>query len=282
MQALLCKNSLNCKGKLISLAKPVLMGILNATPDSFFKTSRVLAEPALLAQVERMLKEGATLIDIGGQSTRPGADTIATDEELKRVIPVIKLIHHNFPEAIISIDTFNAIVARASVETGASVINDVSAGEGDEQMFETVAALKVPYIIMHKKGEPLTMQHNPQYSNIVTDLLHYFTDKVTQLQHLNISDIIIDPGFGFGKNISHNYDLMINLDSFKIFELPVIVGISRKSMVQKLLKVNTTDALNGTTALHMAALQNGARILRVHDVKEARQCIKIGEALGWY
>ncbi len=282
MQALLSKNLLNCKGTLIIVAKPLVMGILNTTPDSFFEGSRAQTETEALNRVEKMLKEGAVMIDIGGQSTRPGAISISVDTEIKRVIPLIEQVHKNFPDAIISIDTFQASVAKLAIEAGASMINDISAGESDPEMFKTVVECKVPYIIMHKQGNPQNMQQNPVYNDIVLDLLTYFTQKVVQLNQLGVADIILDPGFGFGKNLEHNYSLLAGLDAFKIFELPVMVGVSRKSMVQKLLGVNTEKALNGTTALHMAALQKGAKILRVHDVSEAVQCIRIGEALGWY
>lgn len=258
------------------------MGILNTTPDSFFEGSRVQTETEVLQLVEKMLKAGAAMIDIGGQSTRPGALNITLTDETNRVIPVIERVHKNFPEAILSIDTFNAKVAKIAIDAGAAIINDISAGEADPDMFNTVAQCKVPYIIMHKQGIPQNMQAHPVYGDIVLDLLTYFTQKVTDLHQLGVADIIIDPGFGFGKTLEHNYSLLAGLDAFKIFELPVMAGVSRKSMVQKLLGVNTEKALNGTTALHMVALQKGVKILRVHDVLEARQCVRIGEALGWY
>ncbi|MDP1728235.1 MAG: dihydropteroate synthase [Bacteroidota bacterium] len=258
------------------------MGILNTTPDSFFEGSRVQTETEVLGRVEKMLKAGVSIIDIGGQSTRPGALNITVTEEISRVIPVIEQVHKNFPEAILSIDTFRATVAKQAFEAGASLINDISAGEADSDMLLTVAGCRVPYIIMHKQGNPQNMQENPLYDDIVLDILTYFTQKVAILNRLGIADIVLDPGFGFGKNLEHNYSLLAGLDAFKIFELPVMVGVSRKSMVQKLLGVNTEKALNGTTALHMVALQKGAKILRVHDVLEAIQCIRIGEALGWY
>ncbi len=258
------------------------MGILNATPDSYVSKSRAGSDAEVLNKVEEMLRQGATIIDIGGQSTRPGASMIECDEEIGRVIPVVELVHSHFPDCIISIDTFYARVAELAVGAGASIINDVSGGEADAAMFDTVVKCQVPYIIMHMQGTPQNMQHNPVYSDVVLDLLTYFSVKVKRLQSMGVADIIIDPGFGFGKTLEHNYRLLAGLDSFRILELPLMVGISRKSIVQKLLKVNTENALNGTTALHMVALQKGAKILRVHDVTEAKQCIEIGEALGWY
>lgn len=256
------------------------MGILNVTPDSFFESSRVSLEIELLHKAEKMLTDGATLLDIGGQSTRPGAELISPELELQRVIPAIEKLSRAFPEAIISVDTFYGKVAKAAIEAGASIINDISAGDDDPTMFETIVELNVPYIIMHKKGLPTHMQQNPNYENVVQEVLNYFTHKVRALQQAGVKDILIDPGFGFGKTLEHNYSLLAHLDVLKIFELPVLVGVSRKSMVQKLLKVNTQNALNGTTALHMVALQKGAAILRVHDVKEAVECIQIFEALN--
>ena len=255
------------------------MGILNVTPDSFYASSRVQDDKSILMMAENMLKEGASILDVGGQSSRPGAELLSDVEELERVIPAIEIIINEFPDAIISIDTFYARVAKAAIGAGASIINDISAGDDDDQMLESVASLKVPYIIMHKMGLPQVMQENPHYEDVVGSVLNYFTHKVTQLQQLGVPDIIIDPGFGFGKTLENNYQLLTGLDALKIFELPVLVGVSRKSMVQKLLNINTDNALNGTTALHMIALQKGARILRVHDVKEAMECIKIADAI---
>lgn len=255
------------------------MGILNITPDSFFGDSRVNAEKNILERAGQMLSEGACILDVGGQSTRPGATRISADEELQRVIPAIRQLVKEFPNAILSVDTFYGSVARAAAGEGVQIINDVSAGEEDPEMFEFLPILKLPYILMHKQGSPEQMQQAPRYNEVTLDIIEYFSYKVAQLRAMGVADIILDPGFGFGKSLSHNYQLMSELDWFKIFELPVLVGISRKSMVQKLLHVTAEEALNGSSALHMVALLKGAKILRVHDVKEAVQCINIYQAL---
>ena len=269
MQALFRKKYINCGGKLISMEQPRVMGIINITPDSFFESSRVGSTQQLLDQAEEMLKNGASFLDIGGQSTRPGANLISAEEELQRVIPAITSLHKEFPEALLSIDTFYSRVAQEAIDAGACLINDISAGDADEEMFPLLAKLKVPYIMMHKKGMPATMQENPVYS----------TAKTAQLTALGVADVMIDPGFGFGKTLANNYELLQQLDRFKLFELPVLVGISRKSMIQKVLGVSAADSLNGTSALHMIALDRGASILRVHDVKEAVQCVRLFESL---
>ena len=280
MQAIFNKNYINCGGSLVSLANPKVMGIINITPDSFFAGSRVGLNQELLVQTENMLKAGATFIDIGGQSTRPGATLIGEDEELRRVIPAIELIKQEFPEALISIDTFSAKVAKAAIEAGACIINDISAGDDDPNMFSLLAELRVPYIMMHKKGLPENMQDNPMYQNICLEIIDYFAAKIERLKSLNVPDIILDPGFGFGKTLEHNYELLSKLDRLKLFELPILIGVSRKSMIQKVLNVPASDALNGTTALHMIALKKGAKILRVHDVKEAVECVKLHAQIG--
>lgn len=280
MQAIFNKNYINCGGSLVSLANPKVMGIINITPDSFFVGSRVGLNQELLVQTENMLKAGATFIDIGGQSTRPGATLIGEDEELRRVIPAIELIKQEFPEALISIDTFSAKVAKAAIEAGACIINDISAGDDDPNMFSLLAELRVPYIMMHKKGLPENMQDNPMYQNICLEIIDYFAAKIERLKSLNVPDIILDPGFGFGKTLEHNYELLSKLDRLKLFELPILIGVSRKSMIQKVLNVPASDALNGTTALHMIALEKGAKILRVHDVKEAVECVKLHAQIG--
>lgn len=256
------------------------MGIINTTPDSFYKGSRHTAIDDVLKQAEKMISEGADLLDIGGYSTRPGADDISIDEELKRVIPVIESLSKYFPDTFLSVDTFRSAVAKKAVQAGAHFVNDVSAGDDDPLMFETIATLNVPYIIMHKKGTPKTMQLDPHYENVVLEIMDYFAHKVGTLKKLNIHDIIIDPGFCFGKTLQHNYQLLSALNDFQIFGLPTLIGVSRKSMVQKLLNVSSEHALNGTTALHIIALQKGAKILRVHDVKEAVECVKIVKALN--
>jgi dihydropteroate synthase len=280
LQALLTKISLNCRGRLISLLDPKVMGILNITPDSFFDQSRVESTSKQLDKVEEMLLNGANFIDIGGQSTRPGAEMVGVDVELSRVIPAIKAIVNTFPEAILSIDTFNSEVAKQAINEGASIVNDVSAGDDDANMFRVIADLKVPYIMMHKKGQSKNMQENPTYENILLEVSNYFSKKLCDLAALGVYDIILDPGFGFGKNLNHNYQLLNHLNDLSLFELPVLVGMSRKQMVQKVISVNAENALNGTTAVHMVALSNGAKILRVHDVKEAVECIKIYKALN--
>lgn len=280
MQAIFNKNSINCGGTLVSLATPKIMGILNITPDSFYEGSRVGLNQELLVQTENMLTAGATFLDIGGQSTRPGAILVGEDEELQRVVPAIELIKKEFPEALISIDTFSAKVAKAAIEAGACIINDISAGDDDPNMFSLLAELRVPYIMMHKKGLPENMQDNPMYQNICLEIIDYFAAKIERLKSLNVPDIILDPGFGFGKKLEHNYELLSKLDRLKLFELPILIGVSRKSMIQKVLNVPASDALNGTTALHMIALEKGAKILRVHDVKEALECVKLHAQIG--
>jgi dihydropteroate synthase len=275
LQALLTKNSINCGGQLISLAEPKVMGILNCTPDSFFSESRVGSDRELVNNAKRMLEHGATFIDIGGQSTRPGAEQVSVDEELKRVVPAIKLLLTEFPTALISVDTFYAEVAKQAIDAGAIMVNDVSAGMVDPNMFEEVAKLKVPYVLMHNRGKALANQEAPQYNHLVLDIIQFFAEKVKDLTQWGIPDVILDPGFGFGKSLEQNYALLQQLKQFQILELPLLVGVSRKSMVQRVLDVDASNALNGTSAIHMIALERGARILRVHDVKEAVECIKI-------
>jgi dihydropteroate synthase len=272
---------MNCKGKLLDLSAPVTMGILNLSPDSFFDGGRYSDETAVLRQAEKMLEEGASILDVGGASSRPGAATITEAEELKRVAPVISALSKRFPEAILSVDSWRAKVAEAAIEAGASIVNDISGGDLDAQMLETVAKLQAPYILMHMQGKPDTMQQNPQYEDVVLEVLDYFIKKVEKLRSLGIHDIVLDPGFGFGKSVEHNYALLRHLGAFKnVLGLPLLAGISRKSMICKPLGVNPKDALNGTTALHVVALQQGANILRVHDVKEAMEVIKLWKMLG--
>ncbi len=267
------KRTLNCNGKLFVLEEPIVMGILNTTPDSFFDGGKFSTENEILSQAEKMIVDGAAIIDIGGQSTRPKAELIPVDEELKRVIPVIELIHKKFPEQLISIDTFYSEVAVKAVEAGASIINDVSAGSIDEKMFSVAGKLHVPYILMHMQGDPETMQQNPDYKNVVKEVKEFFKQKIPMLRDARVNDIIMDVGFGFGKNTEHNYSLLKHLSDFNIFELPLLVGFSRKSMINRVLKTKPEDALNGTTVLNTIALMNGASILRVHDVKDAMQAI---------
>ena len=273
------KNTINCKGKLIDLSTPAIMGVVNITPDSFFDGGNYNRIDKALQQVNKHLTEGATFIDIGGYSSRPNAPHVDLKEELNRVIPVLKEINNQFPNAIVSIDTFRSEVAQKAIEHGASIINDISAGELDKNMLSLVAQLQVPYIAMHMKGTPQTMQENPHYRNVVEDIIYYFSKKIDTINQLGINDIILDVGFGFGKTIEDNYTLLKQLDLFKIFEIPILVGVSRKSMLYKPLKITPQEALNATTIAHTIALQNGANILRVHDVKEARECVEISQLL---
>ena len=269
--------TLNCNGNLIDLSLPRIMGILNVTPDSFYDGGHYTSERAILMQVEKMLTEGATFLDVGGYSSRPGASEVSESEEIKRVVPVIDTITKSFPETIISVDTFRSKVAKAAVEAGATIVNDISAGNLDLKMMETVTVLQVPYIMMHMKGTPQTMGHETQYKNVTKEVIFYFSEKLAEARKLGINDLVIDPGFGFAKNISQNFELFHHLQLFKNLEVPTLIGISRKSMIYKTLKITSEEALNGTTALHSIALLKGANILRVHDVKEAMECVKLVE-----
>ncbi len=263
---------INVGGKLLDLTVPRVMGILNITPDSFYKGSRYNTDKEILMAATGMIGDGADIIDIGGYSSRPGAVDISKEEEIGRVLKAIRLIRRELPEAVLSIDTFRADVAREAVlECGAQIVNDISGGEADTEMYSVVSSLNVPFIIMHMKGNPRTMQTNPVYEDIVADILRWFGEKIFRLQSMGVKDIIIDPGFGFGKTIVHNFELLRKLGDFSIAGLPLLVGISRKSMIWKTLGISADEALNGTTALHAIALANGADILRVHDVKEAVQ-----------
>lgn len=265
--------TLNCKGRLLTIDEPIVMGILNTTPDSFFSSSRVSDDA--LQRAEQMLKEGAAILDIGGQSTRPGAEHIGADEELRRVMPAVETLSNHFPEAIISIDTYHSKVAKEAVTAGASVVNDISGGNLDESMISTVAALQVPFICMHMKGTPGNMQQHAFYENITREVLDYFILKTEECREAGITDLIIDPGFGFAKNISHNFKLLKELSVLKMLDKPIMVGLSRKSTIYKTLNITPAEALNGTTVLHTIALLNGASILRAHDVKEAAETIKL-------
>ncbi|HXH20073.1 MAG TPA: dihydropteroate synthase [Chitinophagales bacterium] len=259
----------------MDLSTPKVMGILNITPDSFYDGGSYTTRKEILHRVETMLEEGADFIDVGGVSTRPGAKLISEKTERQRVIPAVEIIMKRFPDAVISVDTFRASVARAAVEEGASLINDISAGAFDENLFETVSRLNVPYVLMHMKGIPETMQKNPAYTDVMTEITGFFVEKMNRLKQFGIKDIILDPGFGFGKTLEHNYEILRNLHDLQIFGLPVMAGISRKSMICKALNVKPAEALNGTTALHGIALLKGADILRVHDVKEAKEVVKL-------
>jgi dihydropteroate synthase len=251
------------------------MGVLNVTPDSFYDGGKFMGEEKILAKAKRMLEEGATFIDIGGASSRPGSDPISLKEEIDRVIPTISTILKSFPKAVISIDTTSSVVAEKAVESGASVVNDISAGTGDKRMLETVASLGVPYIAMHMQGTPKTMQNKPTYKDVVSDVFTSLERFCNRAKQLGIEQLILDPGFGFGKTLSHNYQLLGQLDKFHILGYPLLVGVSRKSMIQKVVDVSAENALNGTTAIHTIAVQKGASILRVHDVKEAVQVFQL-------
>ena len=271
--------TINCKGKLIDLGIPNVMGILNLTPDSFYDGGRYKDESSILLQVEKMLNDGATFIDMGAYSSRPGAEHVPEDEEMKRLLPILELILRNFPDTLVSIDTFRSKLAAKSLERGAALINDISAGNLDVDMFTTVAQYQVPYIMMHLKGTPQSMQKEAQYDDLMKDLLFYFSGKIKEATSKKLNDVIIDPGFGFAKTTAQNYTLLNHLDLFQTFEAPILIGLSRKSMVYKILGSSSKDALNGTTALHTVALLKGVNILRVHDVKEAVECVKLVEAL---
>ncbi len=267
--------TLNCKGKLLVIDKPVVMGIINITPDSFYEGSRLQTNEKILFQAKKMIEEGASIIDIGGQSTRPGSERISVKEELQRVLPALEIILKNFPDTIISVDTYQSEVAEETIKAGASMINDISSGNMDNEMINTVAKLGVPYICMHMKGTPENMQQQPKYENITKEILDFFIKKIDECKHAGINDVIIDPGFGFGKTISHNFTLLKHLSVFKMLEKPIMAGLSRKSTIYKTLGITSGDALNGTTVLNTLALQNGANILRVHDVKEAKEAITL-------
>lgn len=269
------QTTINCGGKLLDLSEPKVMGILNVTPDSFYDGGALENEKAILFQADKMLREGAAILDIGGMSSRPGAEVISVEEELKRVLPAVQTITKNFPKAIISIDTVQGEVARQAIEKGAHIVNDISAGQIDEGMYEIVASLQVPYILMHMQGQPKTMQLNPNYDDIVHDVLDFFVGEIEDLRELGVKDIIIDPGFGFGKTIEHNYEMLRKMHVFQMMGVPILAGLSRKSMIYKVLGNTAKEALNGTTALNIVALQQGVKILRVHDVKEAVECVTL-------
>jgi dihydropteroate synthase len=267
--------TINCKGLLIDLSSPKVMGILNVTPNSFYDGGKYNDESELLSQVGKMINDGATFIDIGAYSSKPNAEFVSEEEELARIIPVVQLILKYFPEAILSIDTFRSTVAKACIENGAAIINDISAGNLDKAMFEVIAKYNVPYIMMHMRGTPQTMQSMTNYEDIVKEMLFYFSEKVNKARSLGINDLIVDPGFGFAKTIEQNYEVLSKIELFQLLELPLLVGISRKSMIHKVLNTNSKEALNGTTVLNTIALSKGASILRVHDVKEAVECIQL-------
>ena len=271
--------TINLKGNLIDLNEPKIMGILNLTPDSFFDGGRFNSEESAVQQTEKMINEGAFFIDLGACSTRPGAAEISEDEEQKRLYPVLEKLINTFPEVYFSVDTYRSTVAEGSLDRGAAMINDISGGQFDSKMMETVGNYPAPYVLMHILGTPQKMQENPQYQNVTQEVLYYFSEKVQLAYEKGINDVIIDPGFGFGKTLEHNYELFNNLDLFHSLELPLLVGVSRKSMIYKKLSITPEEALNGTTALHSLALNKGAHILRVHDVKQAKECSVLLQAL---
>ena len=271
---------INVNGSLLDLSQPRVMGILNVTPDSFYAGSRTQTEAEIVRRVKQIVSEGAAIIDIGAYSSRPNADNVSAREEMERLRMGLKILFEIQPDAVVSVDTFRADVARMCVEEyGVAIINDIAAGEMDANMFHTVAALNVPYIMMHMQGTPQSMQQHPHYDNLLKEVFLYFARKVQQLRDLGVKDIILDPGFGFGKTMEHNYELLSHLEEFRIFELPLLVGVSRKSMIYRLLDITPQEALNGTTVLDTICLLRGADILRVHDVKEAVETVRIVQAM---
>ncbi|HEY4540279.1 MAG TPA: dihydropteroate synthase [Faecalibacter sp.] len=271
--------TINCNGRLIDLSEPKIMAILNTTPNSFYDGGSHVDMDSILSKVEEYIKYGAEIIDVGGYSTKPGAEEVSEEEELQRTIPVIEKLMEKYPQLILSIDTFRGNVARAAVKAGASIINDVSGFELDDEMLPAIAELRVPYILMHMKGTPQTMQDNPSYEDVTLEVNQYFSEKIARLRALKVNDIILDPGFGFAKTLAHNYELFSKMEVLGFGQYPLLVGISRKSMIYKFFGTTPQEALNGTTALNMVALQKGAKILRVHDVKEAAETLKIYHAL---
>ena len=268
-------STINCKGTLVNLSTPKVMGIVNVTPDSFFDGGKLTNSNEIVLQVDKMLREGATFIDLGGYSSKPGAEFVSEAEELNRVVPIVKLLVEKFPDILLSIDTFRSEVAKQAIEHGAALINDISAGLLDEKMLETLAKLQVPYIMMHMKGTPKTMQSLANYDDLLKEMNFYFSERVAKARSFGLNDIIIDPGFGFAKTLEQNYELLQNLELLQFHELPILAGISRKSMIYNALETSPENALNGTTFLHAFCLQKGANILRVHDVKEAVECVSL-------
>lgn len=267
--------NINCNGKLIDLTTPKVMGILNVTPNSFYDGGKHKEINSIIHQVDKMLSEGADFIDIGAYSSKPSAEFVSEEEEIKRLVPIVKSLVETFPNIILSVDTFRAQVAKASVEHGVAMVNDIAAGLLDDKMLETVAELKVPYIMMHMRGNPQTMQSLTDYNDIVKEMIFYFSERIQKARSYGISDIVIDPGFGFAKTLEQNYEVLHKMELFEMLELPILVGVSRKSMIYKVLENSPQEALNGTSVLNTIALQKGAKILRVHDVKEAVECIKL-------
>jgi len=269
------KSTINCRGKIINLSAPLVMGVINVGPNSFYDGGKYLTRWEIIKRADALLNEGASILDVGASSTKPGSLITTVNAERKRLMPALDVVLKEFPDAIISVDTYHSSIAEEAIEKGAHIINDISAGAFDANMFATVAHLQVPYIMMHMQGTPENMQDNPRYDDIIQDITRFFAEKVFQLRQLGVHDIIIDPGFGFGKSLEDNYGLLNKLDYFKIFELPILVGLSRKSMINKVLGTTPDQALNGTTVLNTVALQKGASILRVHDAREAAQSIQL-------
>jgi dihydropteroate synthase len=267
--------NINCKGQLVDLSTPKVMGILNVTPNSFFDGGKYKNESEILSQVGKMVTEGATFIDIGAYSSKPNAEFVSEEEEISRIVPAINLILKHFPETMLSIDTFRSEVAKASIENGAAIINDISAGHLDDKMLEVIGKYNVPYIMMHMRGTPQTMQTLTVYDDIIKEMLFYFSERISIARSFGINDLIIDPGFGFAKKLDQNYEVFKKMELFNLLELPLLVGISRKSMIYKALNTSIEQALNGTTILNTLALSKGAKILRVHDVKEAMECVTL-------
>ena len=274
------KMTINCKGQLVDLSTPKVMGILNVTPNSFFDGGKYKNESEMLSKVGKMLSEGATFIDVGAYSSKPSAEFVSEEEELQRIVPIINLILEYYPETLISIDTFRSDVAKVCIENGAAIINDISAGNLDDNMLETIAKYNVPYIMMHMRGTPQTMQAMTSYENIVKEILFYFSERIAQARSHGNNDLIVDPGFGFAKTLEQNYEVLQKMELFEILELPLLAGVSRKSMIYKTLHSTAEEALNGTTFLNAIALTKGAKILRVHDVKEAMECVTLFNKLN--
>lgn len=274
--------TINCKGKLIDLLTPKVMGIINLTPDSFYDGGKLGSEKEIIYQAEKMLKEGATFLDLGGYSSRPGANFVSEADELNRVLPAIKILIKEFPNVNLSIDTFRSKIAKTCIENGACMINDISAGLLDPQMLEVIANYQVPLVMMHMRGTPETMMLNTNYENLTNDILYFFSERIAKARALGINDIIVDPGFGFSKKLDQNFELFNDLELFSFLNTPILIGISRKSMIQKTLNISATESLNGTTALHAIALQKGVSILRVHDVKEAFETISLLQNLKFH
>ena len=274
--------TINCKGNLIDLSTPKVMGVINLTPDSFYDGGKLTSEKEILLQANKMLQEGATFLDLGAYSSRPGAQFVSEKEEIHRLLPVIKILLNEFPETLLSIDTFRSNVANESIYAGASLINDISAGTLDDHMFEIIAQHQVPYVMMHMRGTPETMMQNTDYTNLTKEVIYYFSERIAKARSFGINDLIADPGFGFSKTLDQNYELFNDLELFRYLNVPLLIGISRKSMIQKKIKTTAADSLNGTTALHAIAIQKGASILRVHDVKEAFETINLLQNLKFH